>query len=240
MNRSESIANIIPALMRAQAQFPPIVKTKKAEIKGEKANYSFMYAPLEEIVHKIKPCLQAEGLLLMQGVDGDCLVTTLWHQSGEWIACSMKLPAVYATLRAYGSELSYRRRYQVAMFFDLVAEDDDDGMVSESDSRKKRSPLTEMKQEAFDSLPDEEQEYLRKLAADVSALLQEEREAEAHGILEHQNLDMEEKLAIWLLFNSKERAALKRAQGQAIFQKKMEERAAKENVTPIRGPKDVA
>ncbi len=227
MTRSESVTNIIPALMRAQAKFPPIVKTKKAEIKGDKANYSFMYAPLEEIVHKTRPALQEEKLLLMQGVEGDSLVTTLWHETGEWIAHSMKLPSAFASPRAYGSEITYRRRFSVAMLFDIVAEEDDDGMGAEryNGAAKKKSPLTEIKEDAFNALPEDEQNFLREVAANTIALLDEKRDAEAHGYLENQNLDLEEKLGIWFLFNSKQRSALKAAQGAAQMQKKAEERA---------------
>lgn len=225
MNRSESVVNIIPALIRAQAKFPAIVKTKKAEIKGDKANYSFLYAPLEEIVHKVRPALQEEKLLLMQGVEGDALVTTLWHESGEWIAHSMNLPKAFATPRAFGSELTYRRRFSVTMLLDLVAEDDDDAMGAEQYRGRKTSPLTELKEDAFKALPEDEQEFLRKVAADTTALLDEKRDADAHAFLEHQNLDLEEKLAIWFLFNSKQRSALKAAGGAAAMQKKAEERA---------------
>jgi hypothetical protein len=78
-----------------------------------------------------------------------------------------------------------------------------------------RNPLNAMKEDAFNLLPKDEQEFLRKVAADATALVGEDREDDAHGYLENQRLDTEEKLALWHLLDSKTRAALKRAGGRA-------------------------
>src|SRR6185369_11052356 len=71
------------------------------------------------------------------------------------------------------------------------------------------------KEEAFNLLPKEEQEFLRKLAADVTALIGEDREDDAYGLVRAKGLEQREQLGLWFLLDSKTRAALKRAGGRA-------------------------
>ncbi len=132
----------------------------------------------------------------------------------------------------FASAVTYSKRIAAQSVAGVVGDTDDDGNTAVGDNvdgktpAKISNPLTEMKEDAFNLLPKEEQEFLRRVAADVSALLDEKRDAEAHGFLEKQNLDTEEKLAIWFLFNSKQRAALKAAGVVAHSQRKAEGRAA--------------
>lgn len=228
MKTSASILNIVPALINAQGAFPPIVKTKTAEIKGDKANFTFSYAPLDEILHVLKPTLQANGLALIQGVEGFNLETTLFHQSGEWITHSMEMPHNYTNPRAYGSELSYRRRYSVTSVLGVVAEDDDDGQAAERDrlgtGKKKESGAspTSYNRECFEAMTPEEQEFIRKILGNLVALLDEGRNAEAYTYLEKQRLDDKEKPALWSLLDSKKRSAIKKA-GEFVRAKEAEE-----------------
>lgn len=217
MTKSESIQSIAAALVRAQGKFPPIIRTKTATITGEKGSYSFNYAPLEEILHTIRPTLQAEGLALMQGVEGFNLVTTLLHTSGEWISHAMEMPKAYTSSRAYGSELSFRRRYSVTSVLGIASEEDDDGQHAERELEAARrrqtakASATGFNRECFEDLPPKHQDHLRELAANITALLDEERNTDAYLYIEEQKLDDQEKPALWWLLDSKQRSAIKKA-----------------------------
>lgn len=65
--------------------------------------------------------------------------------------------------------------------------------------------------DTFEAMSEDEQKFLQTIAADVIALLDEGRDVEAHSHLEAQKLDNDEKTAIWSLFGSKQRSALKKA-----------------------------
>lgn len=237
MKTSESIKQIAVALVRAQAKFPAIVRSKKAEIKGEKGSYSFMYAPLEEILAAVRPVLLGEGIALMQGVEGFNLETTLLHESGEFITHAMELPHAYPSSRAYGSELTFKRRYSVTAVLGLASEEDDDGQHAEKELEAKRrkevarASATAFNRECFESLEAKHQDHIRQLAANVVALLDEERDTDAYLYIEEQKLDDAEKPALWWLLNSSQRSAIKAASAAFNGEKKTTRAAQKSGAT---------
>ena len=66
-------------------------------------------------------------------------------------------------------------------------------------------------QGAMDSIPEEEQIYLKELAMELIALCDSEEPKTAWVKLEAENLDSEQKVALWTLLPSKVRTALKKA-----------------------------
>jgi hypothetical protein len=66
-------------------------------------------------------------------------------------------------------------------------------------------------QGAMDSIPEDEQNYLRELAMELIALCDGEEPKAAWVKLEGENLDDQQKIALWTLLPSKVRSALKRA-----------------------------
>jgi hypothetical protein len=66
-------------------------------------------------------------------------------------------------------------------------------------------------QGAMDSIPEDEQNYLRELAMELIALCDGEEPKAAWAKLESENLDAEQKIALWTLLPSKVRSALKKA-----------------------------
>jgi hypothetical protein len=72
---------------------------------------------------------------------------------------------------------------------------------------------TQVAVDAFDGMPASEQKELQDLATAVIDMV--EGGDDAHGYLESKRLSIEHKLAIWSLFPSKVRTALKKAQADA-------------------------
>jgi len=66
-------------------------------------------------------------------------------------------------------------------------------------------------QGAMDSIPEDEQNYLRELAMELIALCDGEEPKAAWVKLEGENLDDQQKIALWTLLPSKVRSALKKA-----------------------------
>jgi hypothetical protein len=66
-------------------------------------------------------------------------------------------------------------------------------------------------QGAMDSIPEDEQNYLRELAMELIALCDGEEPKAAWAKLESENLEAEQKVALWTLLPSKVRTALKKA-----------------------------
>ena len=139
MNKNSSIANLAEALAAAQGAFPAIYKTKFVKIKTAKGEYSYHYAPLDEIVAATRPVLLQHGLAVSQGCRDGVLTTLLMHRSGEWIEANDPIaPALDA--KAYGSELSFKRRYAYTAILGLVTEDDDDGERANADHAIRNAP----------------------------------------------------------------------------------------------------
>jgi 5'-deoxynucleotidase YfbR-like HD superfamily hydrolase len=78
---------------------------------------------------------------------------------------------------------------------------------------EKQAPIITPTQGAMDSIPEDEQNYLRELAMELIAICENEEPRAAWVKLEKENLDSEQKVALWTLLPSKVRSALKNAKG---------------------------
>ena len=139
MLKSDSIAAVAAALSDAQGEFPPILREKEVTVATSGSPYTFAYAPLEVIMASIKKPLAKYGLALVQtvisGEGGDFIRTTLTHDSGEWLAGDTPIYVRpdkngVVTAQAYGSGITYARRYGVSSLLCLSTDEDDDGNAS--------------------------------------------------------------------------------------------------------------
>lgn len=135
--RSESIAELAAALVKAQGQFSAIPKA------SENPFYKSKYADLADVVQAAAPVLNANGLAVAQfitEVDGQSALTTyLLHESGQFIADTMVLLIGKSDSQGQGSAVTYARRYSYMAALGLVADEDDDGN-SASQSRRQQAP----------------------------------------------------------------------------------------------------
>jgi hypothetical protein len=104
-----------------------------------------------------------------------------------------------------GAVETYTRRYLWVTAMEIV----------EHDALDSSAPIKEViitpTQGAMESLPEDEQNYLRELAMDLIALCDKEEPKTAWVKLESENLDAEQKVALWTLLPSKVRSAIKKA-----------------------------
>lgn len=120
MNHSESIIKITPAYLKAQKETGAAVK--------DSANPFFKskYADLGSVMEACKKALNDNGISVLQPVNGDEVETVLVHESGEWFSSSTKIVCKASNdPQAYGSAITYARRYGLQSMVFIPAEDDD-------------------------------------------------------------------------------------------------------------------
>ena len=92
--RSPSIGKLVLARAKASAKIKAIVKAKKATVESRKEGgrgYQYAYADLADVLEAIEEAISEQGLAILQttqdrGRDGTFLITTLAHESDQWIA----------------------------------------------------------------------------------------------------------------------------------------------------------
>lgn len=110
-----------------------------------------------------------------------------------------------------GAVETYTRRYLWVSAMEIVEHDALDS--SPPVREEKQAPVITPTQGAMDSIPEDEQNYLRELAMELIAICENEEPKTAWVKLEAENLDSEQKVALWTLLPSKVRSALKNAKG---------------------------
>ena len=140
LNKSESIENLSKAMSEFQ-------KNLKQPLKD--ANNPFFkskYVPLENVVEAITEAAGPLGISFMQFASGDDsgnieVGTIILHQSGEYIEFpSVRMQPEKQTPQAYGSAITYAKRYALSAVFGITSDKDDDGNEASGNGRKKKGP----------------------------------------------------------------------------------------------------
>lgn len=108
-----------------------------------------------------------------------------------------------------GAVETYTRRYLWVTVMEIVEHDALDSSAPIKEEKIIISPT----QGAMDTIPEDEQTYLRELAMELIAICEQGDPKSAWVKLEAENLDSEQKVALWTLLPSKVRSALKVAKG---------------------------
>jgi hypothetical protein len=127
----EQITALYQSLIAAQAEFPPIPKTKQA--------YNYKYAPLSEIHEKIRPILIRHGLAVFHPLirkDGKPAVgTTIIHKSGGRISCDGLPVPETLKIQEQGGHVTYGSRYGYSAMLGLTTEDEDETLLAQKSPR---------------------------------------------------------------------------------------------------------
>lgn len=207
MKRSESIKELAVAMCKAQAEMHnPAFDSKNPHFKSN-------YASLASVRNTVLPVLAKHGLSLMQDLvsteDGVKCVNLVMHNSGEWIETEgITVPVDRKNAHGMGSASTYARRFSLMALVTVVGDVDDDGNVAVTAPPPPKATTISATQGAFDGLPPEEQEYLRELAMTVVDILQNDSPAAANERIKSENLDADQKTALWSLLDSKTRSEL--------------------------------
>jgi hypothetical protein len=121
---SESVAKIGAALLAVQKQIETVTKG------ADNPFFKSKYADLVSVMGAVKEPLNSNGITVLQFPDeapeGHLgLTTRLQHSSGEWMESTSYTPLAKADPQAFGSAITYTRRYALQSILGLLAEDDD-------------------------------------------------------------------------------------------------------------------
>ena len=160
---------------------------------------------INEIFHSIGLC----GVISYTKDYADLTITDV--DDGTFITISS--PMVEANLKGahaiqnLGAVETYQRRYFWMTAMEIV---EHDALDSSAPIKEEKVVITPT-QGAMDSIPEDEQIYLKELAMDLIDSCDKGQSKEAWLKLESNNLDSEQKVALWTLLPSKVRSALKKA-----------------------------
>jgi len=137
------------------------------------------YADLDAITRMIRPIYGEHGMALVQApwlLDGKhVLITTLAHESGQWIRSVMPIDAMpdkngVVTPQATGSAITYAKRYSLAAMANLAQTDEDDD--GEAAMAREPAPPAVVVDDIADTLglppPDTSFDYMEKSLNAVS------------------------------------------------------------------------
>lgn len=129
---------ISQALVKAQMAFAPALKSNSNPF------FKSKYADLTVCIEAVIDALHANGIALIQRnhdcADGVKVETILLHESGEEFSGGiLHVPSIKNDPQAYGSALTYARRYSLMATCGIAPEDDDGNAASQS-AKPKISP----------------------------------------------------------------------------------------------------
>jgi hypothetical protein len=123
MTTSQDIKELAAALAAAQKE------VKNAVPNADNPFFKSKYADLETLKAACVPALNKHDIAVIQApvaIDGKVgVITRLMHKSGQWIEGDLLLPCSKQDAQAYGSAVSYARRYTLAAFCGVATTDDD-------------------------------------------------------------------------------------------------------------------
>lgn len=210
MNKSESIKELATALAKAQSEM------KNPAFDSSNPHYRNKYASLASVRDSVIPTLAKHGIACVQFLQstdsGVSCETMLTHQSGEWMSATLDMPATKKDAQGYGSAATYARRYALMAVAGVVGDEDDDGNAAVAGNGKSVKATPTMG--TWEAMTPEKQTILLAIADDVRRHLVAGDPVEAYYALESNQLETEEKIALWTRFDSKERSALKKVSQQ--------------------------
>lgn len=153
--------NIATALLKVQKELDPVHKGRKG--------YGYNYADLPAVMDSCLEALNDAGILVVQSPtvsekQAAAIYTRLIHaETGEEITSTIEVPWAIGNTKmsdaqAYGSAMTYARRYALVAMLGIVTEDDD-GASAGNKRPQRAEPSAEDKARAF----------LDKLDADLSS-----------------------------------------------------------------------
>ena len=137
---SNELDKIAPALAAAEAAISGAVKD------ATNPQFRNKYADLAAVIAAVKQPLADNHIAIIQApgqiIEGHVQLTTrLLHSSGQWIQTTAEAPlGPKATAQAYGSAVTYLRRYSLAGLLSVPQVDDDANAATAASSAPVAAP----------------------------------------------------------------------------------------------------
>lgn len=137
-NQSSKLGELAKALAKAQSEMTAALKS------SENPHFRSRYADLSAVFDACKEALNKNGFAIVQRVENDangaCVETMLLHSSGEYVSSRCWLPVAQKTAQAYGSAITYARRYGLTSLAGVAADEDDDGNAASAPAHQVARP----------------------------------------------------------------------------------------------------
>lgn len=162
---SPTIFKVAAALARAQGKYKPLIKNCEGKVSyqakdGRPAgSYTFQYADLGAVIEATSAALASEELAHTAIIGGGIIRVMLLHSSGEWLASEAPL-STGGGPQAFGSQVTYFRRYLLSPLLGVASEDDDDANGAEGNGfdkaeKQQRQPPKGREQQPKDDAAEE-------------------------------------------------------------------------------------
>lgn len=142
MIKSDSIGLLTAALIAAQNEFLPVLKTKENPA-YKRGNVTSKYAGLDDALEATQPALGKNGLVVIQFPINDAdrvgVFSMLVHTSGEFIGDGFTLPLAKQDPQGGVAAVTYARRCGLLAILGVAAEDDDGNTASNVKAAEKAS-----------------------------------------------------------------------------------------------------
>ncbi len=146
--QSPQVEKLSEALAKAQGQIRNPTKNKKVIVRTKTGGtYEFEYADLAAIIDAVKKPLADNGIsyvqLLEQSEDGKYRLRTQVMHAGQWIVSLTPLLVQEQGSQAFGSALTFMKRYALSGLLGVAADSDDDANAADGNAAKiEDKPLT--------------------------------------------------------------------------------------------------
>lgn len=134
---SPTIGKLAGALAKAQGAMHGAIKDSNNPF------FKSQYADLASVIESGREALSSNGLAVIQTTEwcesGVTVVSTLAHESGEWIRGKLHMKPVKNDPQGLGSCMTYARRYSYAALIG-IAQVDDDGNAASKKTVKEVEP----------------------------------------------------------------------------------------------------
>lgn len=210
MNTDKATPELFAALALAQGEIENAAKN------SNNPHFKSKYADLAEVLNTVRPVFAKHGLTLIQSTEFNgalvSVVTLLAHKSGGFITATASCVPAKTDAQGVGSATTYLRRYSAAAVAG-IAQEDDDGQSAAHNGKPASVTTIDAKPLAgvWDGFNEEARAWLEGVARETTSIFAEAGGADAADHLAAQNLDTDEKAAVWSLLDSKARTAIKKA-----------------------------
>lgn len=212
MRTSDTFTELAAALALAQGAFDNPTKDREVKVYGEtKAGkpfeYTFKYATFTAVVDAVRKPLSENGLSFMQVIVADehgfLITTRLLHASGQWVEFDTPVFINGAGAQAFGSGVTYAKRYALSTMLGITADEDDDANSADGNnvdmrSRAQGTPVNRPAQRPQQQAAPQQNGKIAASSNDEAAETFTTQSIEAIGKMRHQ-----EELSAWWRANGR-------------------------------------
>lgn len=216
--QSESIDQVVPALIKARGSFKAAVKDGKNDA-FKRNGVGSGYATLDSVIEAVTSALLENGIYCAQQTDvcdgRTVLYTRFLHTSGQWIGGAYPVHPIKNDPQGEGSALTYARRYALMAMAGIAPEDDDGNAATKAAKKQNDAFAGKPRSGVWNDYTNEHRADLEALSITIGEYMDMGDVQGAHEAITARGLDTDLKAALWDLLPSSTRTALKKHANQA-------------------------